>query len=193
MQTLTGKTTGLSAFKEWAVSVNALGEGRQVMLFRKGGIKEKNLEFKVEYPHFYLYPTYEHQDKSSLKPAFHSDLERALAEKPDLGEVVLKYWAKVEEAVGLTSMDPVLKQALNHLWSEDCIRARWEFQPEKPLWLLILRVYRLQQPLKLEVKEEYTGCRSWVDLQDNPGELACDPVLSDAEFEAKAAKVKALL
>ncbi len=193
MQTTTDKTTGLSAFKEWAVSVNALGEGRQVMLFRKGGIKEKGLEFKVEYPHFYLYPTYEHQDKASLKPEFHADLDRALAEKPDLGEVVLRYWARVEEAIGLTSMDPVLRQAPNHLWSEDCVRARFEFQPAKPLWLLILRVHRLAEPVKLEVREEYTGCRSWVDLMEQLGERECAPVLDDAAFQSMAAKVKALL
>jgi hypothetical protein len=193
MQGIAVKTQGLSAFKEWAVSVNALGEGKQVMLFRKGGIKEKNDQFEVEHPHFFLYPTYEHQDKASLKPSCAADLEKALAEKPELGEVELRYWAKVVQAVPMTSMEPVWRQDPNHIWSQDCIRARWEFQSHKPLWLLILRVFRLASPLKLEVKEDYTGCRSWIDLQEKVENLEAGPVLDDAAFEALASKVRALL
>src|SRR5258708_3970999 len=98
METTLNKTSGLAAFKEWAVSCDALGSGKQVMLFRKGGIKEKNHEFKVEHPHFYLFSTYEHQDQESIKAEYRPLLAESLAQKPDLGEVVLKYWAKVDEA-----------------------------------------------------------------------------------------------
>jgi hypothetical protein len=195
MQNTLSKTTGLAAFKEWAVSCDALGSGRQVMLFRKGGIKEKDHVFKVEHPHFFLFPTYEHQDASSIKPEYQDLLASSLAAKPDLGEVVIKHWAKVEEAVPMTSMEPILKQDPNHIWSQDCINYRWTYQPSKPLWLLLLRVYKLQDPWKLEVLEDYTGCKSWVDLQMelSTGERPCAPVLDDAAYEAMAAKVRALL
>src|SRR6267378_3088024 len=99
METTLSKTSGIAAFKEWAVSCDALGGGRQAMLFRKGGIKEKNHEFKVEHPHFYLFPTYEHQDQESIKPEFRGLLAESLAQKPELGEVVIQYWAKVDEAI----------------------------------------------------------------------------------------------
>ncbi len=200
MQVTLSRTSGLAAFKEWAVSVNALGQGTQVMLFRKGGIREKNQIFEVDHPHFFLYPTYEHQDASSVKPAAQGLLEQSLNEKPDLGRVTLRYWAKVEQAAALTSMEPVLKQADNHLFSESCIRYRWEWQSAKPLWLLLLRVYKLEAPLDLEVHEDYTGCKSWVDLKPEETQLpalaeglACSPVLDDAAFESMAKKVQALL
>lgn len=191
MQTTLSKTAGLAAFKEWAVSCDALGSGRQVMLFRKGGIKEKNQEFKVEHPHFFLFPTYEHQDQESLKPEYRGLLSQSLSEKPDLGEVVIKHWAKVDDAIAMTSMEPVLKQAPNHIWSESCIQYRWEWQSHKPLWLLLLRVYALETPQTLEVLEDYTGCKSWVDFQVQLGELPCKPVLDDASYAAMAAKVRA--
>ena len=35
------------ALKEWAVAIRALREGRQVMLLRKGGIREAEGEFVV--------------------------------------------------------------------------------------------------------------------------------------------------
>jgi hypothetical protein len=196
MQTLTHTTLGNAAFKEWAVSCDALAQGKQVMLFRKGGIKEKDHVFKMEHPHFFLYPTYEHQDPASIKADYQGLLSEALAAKPELGEVKISAWAQVDEAVPMTSMEPVLKQAGNHIFSEDCIRARWEWHSNKPLWLLLLRVYKLDQPMNLEVLEDYTGCRSWIDLTLNPElskALPCKPVLDDAAYEAMAAKVKVLL
>jgi hypothetical protein len=193
MQTTLNKTSDLAAFKEWAASCDALGSGKQVMLFRKGGIKEKNHEFKVEHPHFFLFPTYEHQDQESLKPEYRELLSRSLSEKPDLGEVVIKYWAKVDEAIAMGSMQEVLKQSANHIWSESCIQYRWEWQSHKPLWLLLLRVYELEKPQTLEVLEDYTGCKSWVDLQVQLGELPCKAVLDDASYHAMAAKVRAAL
>ena len=49
------------AFKEWAVAVDALMSGEQVMLIRKGGISEDSKHFTVIHDKFLLYPTYEHQ------------------------------------------------------------------------------------------------------------------------------------
>ena len=70
---------------------------------------------------------------------------------------------------------------------------RWTYQPAKPLWLLLLRVYALQTPLKLEVLEDYTGCKSWVDFQMPEGDFPCTPVLDDAAYKAMADKVRAQL
>lgn len=197
MQATLTQTEGLAAFKEWAVSCKALGEGQQVMIFRKGGIKERDHVFKMEHPHFFLYPTYEHQDGASIKADKQGLLQAALAEKPDLGEVKISYWAQVDEALPLKDMTPVLAQDANHIYSEASVRSRWEWQSSKPLWLLLLRVYKLKEPVTLEVLEDYTGCKSWIDLTSLPGELAaglpCEPVLDDAAYKAMADKVRALL
>lgn len=189
------RTEGAAAFKEWAVSCEALGLGHQAMIFRKGGIKEKGRSFTMDHPAFFLYPTYEHQDRESIKPQWHPLLDQALAAKPDLGTVTLKYWARVDEAWALDAMAPVLGQVDNHIYSEQSVRDRWEWQSSKPLWLLLLRVYRLQKPLELEVLEDYTGCRSWIDLDPSvvAEGLACEAVLDDAAYTLQASKVRALL
>lgn len=195
MQATLTQTEGLAAFKEWAVSCKALGEGQQVMIFRKGGIKEHDHVFKMEHPHFFLYPTFEHQDGASIKADQQALLQTALAEKPDLGKVEIRYWAKVDEALPLNDMAPVLAQDANHIYSEASVRSRWEWQSSKPLWLLLLRVYKLKEPLRLDVLEDYTGCKSWIDLVSLPGStaegLACEPVLDDAAYQAMADKVRA--
>lgn len=196
MQATLTQTQGLAAFKEWAVSCKALGEGTQVMIFRKGGISERGKVFKMEHPHFFLYPTYEHQSPESVKPEFQPLLQQSLAEKPELGEVKVSYWAQVDEALPLSDMSPVLAQQANHIYSESSVKSRWEWQSSKPLWLLLLRVYKLKTPVTMEVLEDYTGCKSWIDLSSMPGEAAaglpCEPVLSDEAYKAMADKVRAL-
>src|SRR3990170_4640408 len=62
------------ALKEWAVTIKALDEGIQTILFRKGGIHEEGREFRIEYDRFLLYPTYEHQREESLKDKFRKQL-----------------------------------------------------------------------------------------------------------------------
>lgn len=197
MQTTLSQTQGLAAFKEWAVSCEALGQGRQVMLLRKGGIKERGHVFKVEHPHFFLYPTYEHQDPEGVKPEYQALLAESLAAKPELGQVQVRYWARVDEAWGLTGSEAAFAQSANHIYSDQAVKDRWDWQSSKPLWLLLLRVHRLERPLDLEVLEDYTGCRSWIDLANLPeaeaAGLPCRPVLDDAAYAAMAAKVRAVV
>ena len=54
------------AFKEWAIVVDALGRGDQIIILRKGGISEGRGGFKVEHEQFLLFPTLFHQQRESV-------------------------------------------------------------------------------------------------------------------------------
>jgi len=54
----------MNALKEWATIVNALENGDQTVLLRKGGILEDSSGFVVESEKFFLFPTFEHQERS---------------------------------------------------------------------------------------------------------------------------------
>ncbi len=81
------------ALKEWAVTVQALAQGRQVLLLRKGGIHEEGKDFRVVHPAFLLYPTYEHQREDLLKPAAQPSLKQLLAETPKSDTIIFSHWA----------------------------------------------------------------------------------------------------
>ena len=49
------------ALKEWAIVVDALIRGEQIIVLRKGGISEGPGGFKVDQPEFLLFPTLFHQ------------------------------------------------------------------------------------------------------------------------------------
>ena len=56
-----------TAFKEWAIVVDALGRGEQIIIFRKGGIAEGRGGFEVQYPRFWLFPTLFHQQREQVR------------------------------------------------------------------------------------------------------------------------------
>src|SRR6266542_328505 len=68
------------AFKEWAVTVRALAEGEQLVTLRKGGIRESDKHFKLEYDRFFLYPTFDHQRIDLVRESHKPELRRALEE-----------------------------------------------------------------------------------------------------------------
>src|SRR4051794_27585132 len=57
------------AFKEWAGVCDALEDGRQSLILRKGGIDEGPSGFVPEHPAFWLYPTRRHEGEQGLRVA----------------------------------------------------------------------------------------------------------------------------
>jgi len=181
------------ALKEWAITVRALDAGKQIVLLRKGGIREESKEFRVLYPDFLLYPTYEHQRDDLLQEAFHQDLQATLTTGDSLLSIPLQHWARVHDAVEVTDQSLVDALSPYHIWTTDYAQKRLHWKPRKPLMVMLLRVYRLAQPQTIPVLPEYAGCKSWVQLdQDVPlGHMT--PVLSLETFQSKVDGVHAAL
>ncbi|MEO8428438.1 MAG: DUF1802 family protein, partial [Verrucomicrobiota bacterium] len=69
-------------FKEWAVVVDALGRGDQIIILRKGGISEGRGGFQVEHPEFVLFPTLFHQQRESVVPSAQARFDQLAPEFP---------------------------------------------------------------------------------------------------------------
>ncbi len=180
------------ALKEWAAFVAALQQGGQLLLLRKGGIREEGKKFIPAHPSFLLFPTYEHQKKELLKPTF-----QAHVELPDNGAkpetVTLTHWAKLHEAIEISEADALEGISPFHIWSDDYAHKRLRWKPRQPLWLLILRVYSLGEPQTIPNLAAYGGCKSWITLREplSLGELT--PVMSETEFNDAVARIKKTL
>ena len=72
------------ALKEWAVFVTALEQGSQILLLRKGGIREEGKDFRPLYQEFVMYPTYEHQREALIKKPYRNGLGSSLDRRPNL-------------------------------------------------------------------------------------------------------------
>jgi len=144
--------------------VDALAAGRQTVLFRKGGIIEDKGDFRVEHKAFFLYPTYLHEDPSRVIPEASGTFERVREAQPPPATVVLSLYGIVEEAIRVEDLTVLERLAPFHILSNDELRKRFHYRDRPGLYVLLLRVYRLQESYQLPVTEAYAGCRSWVDL-----------------------------
>ena len=178
------------ALKEWAVAVNALAKGEQIIVLRKGGIHREDKEFRVVHPEFLLYPTFEHQKAELLQDKYYPDLEETLQGDDVSDLVTFSCWSKVTEIFELKDDETLECLSSYHIWTNDYAQKRLHWRPKRPLTVALLRVYRLQQPKELPILGQYDGCKSWVELgQEVPlGHMA--PVLTDHEYQKKASAVR---
>ena len=181
------------AFKEWAVTIQALGEGVQILLVRKGGIREEGREFRVEHPAFLLYPTYEHQRAELLQPAYRDALDAVLAAAPAANTLQLEYFAEVTDIYETLDSAEVAALTPLHIGTEDYAAERLRWRSKKPLYVLNLRVYRLPAVHTVPYLPRYGGCKSWIELEQAIPLDGMVPVLDDAAYEAKQAAVRAAL
>ena len=177
------------ALKEWAVAVDALAKGKQVLVLRKGGIHREDKEFAVVHPEFLLFPTYEHQKADLLKAEHREDLNRTLEEDDVPGLVTLDTWCEVTGVFELSEQEAVDSLSTHHIWTDEYAQKRLRWRPKYPLTVALLRAYRLQQPQALPILDEYGGCKSWVDLGQEVPLGVMTPVLSDQEFNEQTDEI----
>jgi hypothetical protein len=197
------------AFKEWAVTVRALAEGEQLLTLRKGGIREPDKHFQLEHERFFLYPTFDHQAPHLVRESHRPELARALEEgvwsdgepsahafhrgdeiiQPD--RVRIRAWAEVAAHFTVTDRRAVDALSPFYVWTTDYAEKRLAWKRRHPLHVILLRTYRIPRPVTVKVRDEYGGCRSWLELtRELPFEGT--PVLSDDEFERASEEIAAI-
>ena len=179
----------MQALKEWAIVCKALEEGRQTVLLRKGGILEYRQGFEVKHNRFMLFPTFEHQAIEHLQTDYAGKLVGILEEQQS-GSNVLSSYAEarhVEEVGDITALKALAKY---HIWNKSYVNARMAYNPKKPMSVILVRVYKLPNPISIEPKPEWAGCRSWVPINV---EATGEPVLDDSAFSKIESEVKELL
>lgn len=181
--------------KEWAVAVEALEQGKQILIMRKGGIREETRDFEVESDSFYLYPTYEHQRQELVKPPYALRVEAlASAWNREQSELTVRCYAELAEDILIDSQEQLDKLRSFHIWTDRFAEERLKWKRTKPLHVMLLRVHTLDEPVRVPILPEYNGCKSWIGL---PAErlhaAARTPVLSDEAFAKRVDEVKTAL
>lgn len=179
--------------------VQALLGGEQIVDLRKGGIREEKRvsadgratrRFGIDATRCWLYPTAEHQRADLLKDAYQHWID--IAPAAPVGEpITIHGWADIVDVA--TISEPEALEALEALegksiWTADYAASRLAWKARDPLWVLVMRVHRLVEPVTVPWHESYGGCTSWVDLDGlpaDPASLPSQPALSDVAFEAR--------
>jgi hypothetical protein len=173
------RVTSNIAFKEWAVVVDVLGHGEQIVILRKGGLHENQGQFQVEHHGFWLFPTQFHEAEQSVIPSKRAAVRELAASPTD--SLTIAYYAVADTVLPVTDLAVLNHLQGRHIWTQSTLQQRFAYGDQPGLHALVVRVHRLAPPITLPWLKIYGGCRSWVTLETTlTGDVT--PVLSDADF-----------
>ena len=174
-----------TAFKEWAIVVDALGRGEQIVILRKGGIGEGRGGFRVEHPRFWLFPTLFHQQRERVVASAQTRFDGIA---PMLGgsvRVPIEFAAEVVAWRRLESLEAAQALRGQHIWRDEVIAERFEWGRTKDIFAMAVRVSRLGEPVELPMLQAYGGCKSWIEIEKDVDPAGASPVLDERAFQLK--------
>ena len=180
----------MNALKEWATIVKALENGKQTIILRKGGILETASGFEIIAKKFLLFPTWEHQEIKHVKPEYHNLLNQTLDNKPKEGYNTITSIAEVLDHKDISSNKIIDDLSSFHVWSDEYIKERINWMPEKPLKVIFLKVYTFPQ-IEIPLQVDFEGCKSWIELNLNQNSERS--VLTDQEIESELKRFREIV
>lgn len=186
------------ALKEWAIVCDFLAQGKCALLLRKGGIHEAGGpgRFALDHDRFLMFPAWEHERLDWIKPDWLPPAQALAAgvdepEKSEPSRITFKCFAQAVKIWEVPS-----RQAFDllddlHPWARPQIDMRFNYKSDRPLYLLALRAYRMQNDVVVPNHDSFAGCVSWVPLGDIGGVDVSDskPAMSDDEFNSVLSRV----
>jgi len=186
------------ALKEWSIICKALEDGNQTILLRKGGILEYKKGFEIRQKSFLLFPTSEHQTEEYLQSKYLQTYDLLLRGNKSEGiqnkTNTLWVLARIEAIQEFHDHEMLPELEKYHIWNEKYVKMRMNYNPKKPMNALLLRVYKLPQPISIDINPEWAGCKSWIDIDiaekygNQFGSIPkmfdqSEPVIKDKEFQ----------
>jgi len=186
------------ALKEWSIICKALEDGNQTILLRKGGILEYKKGFEIRQKSFLLFPTLEHQAEEYLQSKYLQTYDLLLRgnKSEDIQNKTNTLWvlARIEAIQEFHDHEMLPELEKYHIWNEKYVKMRMNYNPKKPMNALLLRVYKLPQPISIDINPEWAGCKSWIDIDiaekygNQFGSVPkmfdqSEPVIKDKEFQ----------
>ncbi|MEM1171659.1 MAG: DUF1802 family protein [Cyanobacteria bacterium P01_H01_bin.35] len=180
--------TTTAALKEWNVAVNALENGNTIMLLRKGGIREQKGSFTVTHKQVLLYPTFEHQQPNLLKPEYANQVQIV-----DSGwhpeKIQISSFAEITNVLPVRDNSILNKLFFYHIWNEKFVSDRLKWKPQQKLYVLLLRIYKLEKVYEIFYRPEYGSCRSWIELAIPINITNLVPVLNDDNYRSLSSEI----
>jgi hypothetical protein len=163
-----------TALKEWASVINALGSGAQIVLIRKGGLADES--FGIESQRFYLFPTNYH-DAGGAEPT----------------HVRITHWAEVVKTWQISDAAMLPRVEALTILDSSAIETRYRFRPDQAINVIAVRAFRLANPTDVVMKPDYSGCRSWVSIDEEIDIDGSVAALSDRDLDAQINAIDLLL
>jgi hypothetical protein len=181
------QTSSNIAFKEWAVVCAALASGRQTLILRKGGIHEGREGFRVQHREFWLFPTQFHQQPDEIIPEAWPLLLNLAGSEPS-GFIPINRYCVVQDVCYVRDLAVLQKLSGHHIWSPAAVKQRFEYRTPG-LFVLVVRVFQRQTPFWMAESANFSGCRSWVEFDEQLPTADLHAVLDSDTFQSRRAEI----
>ncbi len=175
------------ALKEWSATIDALASGDQIFLLRKGGIREPNRRFELPHRRFLLYPTRFHEAAKMLKPDYQHLIDSENVIRAD--SITFTAWAEVEDVISVDDAESLATLSDSHVWADEFVTKRVAWKPRHPADLIILKTYRLANPMHMTIEPFHRGCKSWVDIHPPVDVENSTPALLPSVWEKRVQEI----
>ena len=173
--------------------VDAMARGDLIAMIRKGGIREHRAGFDVRHERFLLYPTYFHEKLDELASRFHPTLEAAHANRPPDGMIQLRYVANVAAVWLVTDLERLRAIGEEHGLTWGAVESRFRYRDDPRVHVVAARIATLPAKVTLPEARRYTGCVSWVKLDEDVDIAGAQPVVDDAFFASRLRALEQVL
>lgn len=166
-----------SLLKEKALIIHLLSKGDITLIIRKGGKDDPAGQLLNESDTFFLVPSYRHSDPAIFAKEFHRDIEK-IKLTPDKDTITISSFARIEKAIIIKDKSKLNSLYGWHGYSREEAERMFNYK-ESLVYLYLLRIYNLKDPLILPKPEDYSGCKSLVPLDKNIAVSSYEPAVSD--------------
>ncbi len=174
-----------AAFKEWAIIVESLGRGDQILIMRKGGLDEGPRGFEIQHARFWLFPTAYHQQRDQVTSEAAARWTEESGENNQDQTVLVRYGCEIVRHFELTRPEQITALRGHHVWSDKTLLQRMTWGNRDCLHALVVRTFEARKPCEIPMHGDYGGCKSWIHLHTVPDEQNARPVLNTDGFEQK--------
>jgi hypothetical protein len=180
------------AFKEWASVCDALLDGRQTIILRKGGISEGTAPglFVPEHSEFWLYPTWVHQAEQGVRAG--TICATPSPSMPGDGTVPIRALVRVDFLGYIETEQSLPALEKHHILTAETVLKRFRYR--KPgLWVLGARVWRHEPAHSIVLTPEHAGCKTWVMLEQPLSTSGLTPVFDADGWTQRRERLQSIL
>ena len=180
--------------REWAVVCQAIHQGEQVVLVRKGGLNHPSRpENSIPDAPFALLKNYQFQNPTAIKVEASHLYRSQLQTTEDDAKVEITTVGVVTQSLIIENPVQIYRLWDHHIWTADYLAERINTQPELPLSLLYVRAYVLAEPISIQRPEPLTKLVSWPDLPCTISTENAKPTLSDQQYSFRCRVIRELM
>lgn len=172
------------ALKESTVNIEGLSKGLITTIWKN------SVEQNINQKQLILFPTLIHKELGNIRDEFYFLSDNQAKPNKD-NQVKIKYWAEIEKEINIENLNQLLSISKELIYTNEYLQSSWDLDQKGRI--LLLRVYKLSNPVLITNSQEYTNNKSYIELKVDIPKSGSAPILSYKEFSQRVKLIKNLL